>query len=220
MRADIHIHSVYSGDCKLAVADIIERCRTLEFGAMAVVDHNSFAGSVKALALNPKDIIVLPGMEITTSAGHVLAYNVTEAVEKGLSVEETIDRIHGLAGIAVAPHPYRIWSGLGKNEVVKGKFDAIEVVNARSMGGSNDKAHALAGILNLPETGGSDAHSSEHIGRAFTVFPDSCRSADDLVKSILKKDTTAEGSSRTGLGSIGYGLKCTSEWAGRGFRRL
>jgi len=220
MRADIHIHSVHSGDCKLAVTDIIKRCRTLGFGAVAVVDHNSFIGSEEALALDDRDIIVLPGMEITTAAGHVLAYHVTEAVEKDLSVEETIDRIHGLAGIAVAPHPYRIWSGLGRNEVVKGNFDAVEVMNARSLRGSNERAQALARSLDRPETGGSDAHSSDHIGKALTVFPDSCGSADDLVKAILKKQTTAEGSSRTALGSVGYGLKCISEWAGRGFRRL
>ena len=220
MRADIHIHSVHSGDGKLSVTDIMKRFRILGFGAVAVVDHNSFIGSEEALAIDNMDIIVLPGMEITTTAGHVLAYHVTEAVEKGLSVEDTIDMIHRLAGIAVAPHPFRIWSGIGGSEVSNGGFDAIEVVNGRSLKGSNRRALALARSLDRPEIGGSDAHSGDDIGKAFTVFPDGCQNQEDLVKAILSKQTAGKGSSRTAPGSIGYGLKCISEWARRGFRKL
>lgn len=220
MRADIHIHSIHSSDGKVSVGDVVKRCRMLGFGAVSIVDHNSFAGSVEALALENEDVIILPGMEITTAAGHVLAYHITEEVERGLSVEETIDRIHGLAGIAVAPHPFRIWSGLGRMEAIKGKFDAIEVMNARSMGGSNKRAQDLAISLDRSVTGGSDAHSLDQIGKSFTVFPEGCQNPGDLVKAIRNKRTTAEGSSRTAIGSMGYGLKCISEWARRGFRRL
>jgi predicted metal-dependent phosphoesterase TrpH len=220
MRADLHVHSVHSGDCELAVKDILDRCRSLGLGAVSVVDHNSLRGSVEAISADVKEVIVLFGMEITTSAGHVVAYHITEEIEKDLSVEETIDRIHGLGGIAVAPHPYRIWSGLGEREVVTRKFDAVEVVNARSLRSSNQRAKKLAVSLDRPETGGSDAHSLNQIGKAFTVLPDRCGSADDLVKAILKKQTTIGGSSRTVPSSFGYGLKCISAWAGRGFRRL
>ena len=220
MRADIHIHSVHSSDGRLAVSDIVERCRILGFGAVAVVDHNSFIGSEEALTIDSEDVIVLPGMEITTTAGHVLAYHITEAIERGLSVEETVDRIHGLAGIAVAPHPFRVWSGLGRDEVTNGRFDAIEVTNGRSLRGSNARSWDLARSLDRPVTGGSDAHTWDQIGKAYTVFPDGCRTSDDLVKAILDKQTVAEGSSRTASGSIGYGLKCISEWARRGFKRL
>ncbi|MDD1765373.1 MAG: PHP domain-containing protein [Methanomassiliicoccales archaeon] len=220
MKADLHLHSEYSRDCSLSVRDIVRRCGSLNVGAIAIVDHNSFMGSIEALALDIESPVVLAGMEITTDSGHVLAYHVTEAVEKGLSVEETIDRIHGLGGIAAAPHPRRTWSGLDSRDIIKGRFDAIEALNGRSLRSSNKNAERLAKSLGLSVIGGSDAHSLKGIGKALTVFPDHCQTAEDLAKAILRRQTTVEGSSRSVPGSIGYAMKCVSEWVERGFKRL
>lgn len=220
MKADLHLHSEYSGDCSLSVRDIVRRCSSLNIGAIAIVDHNSFMGSTEALALDIESPVVLAGIEITTDSGHVLAYHITEAVEKGLSIEETVDRIHGLGGIAAAPHPKRTWSGLDRKEIITGRFDAIEALNGRSLKGSNRNAEKLARSLGLSVIGGSDAHSLKRIGKALTVFPDHCQSAEDLAKAILRRQTTVEGSSRSVPSSIGYSIKCISEWAERGFKRL
>jgi hypothetical protein len=68
--------------------------------------------------------------------------------------------------------------------------------------------------------GGSDAHVTAHIGRAWTVFPDDCQNAEDMVKAIRTGATSAEGRGR-GIGqTIAYGTKSIARWAGRGFKRL
>lgn len=220
MRADLHIHSVHSGDCSLTVDEILGRSRELGLGAIAIMDHNSFRGAVEALSLDVEGVVVLPGMEITTSSGHVLAYNISEEVRKGLDVAETIDMIHGVGGIAVAPHPFRIWSGLGRACIQRARFDAVEAINGRSLGSSNRRASGLAESLGLPVTAGSDAHLLENVGKAQTVLPDGAFTAEDLVKSILRREAKVEGSSRSVAESLRYGSKCITEWARRGFRRI
>jgi len=220
MMADLHVHSIYSGDCNLKVEAILEKCRALSIRAVSIVDHNSLEGTNQALMIKQDDVIILPGIEITSIGGHVIAYNVREVIPRGKSVEETIDLIHDHGGVAVAPHPYRLWSGLGSKEIIGQKFDAIETINARSSSRSNSRAKKLLEIVNCGETGGSDAHSISHIGKGYTLFPDYCETADDLVREILNKRTRAEGASRKFSESFSYGAKCISEWIARGMRRL
>lgn len=219
MRADLHIHTVYSGDAEQTPAQVLEKAVSLGLGAVAIADHNSLSRSKEALDL-AEGMIVLPAMEVTSSAGHILAYNISHPIERGLSPEKTIEAIRDVGGIAVAPHPYRIWSGLGEGIVRANDFDALEAVNGRSLKGANSRASKLAQELNLPITGGSDAHSLDEIGKACTLFPDGCETPDDLVESILKGRTGIDGEGRPLGDSFSYGKKCITEWLGRGMRRL
>jgi len=219
MKADLHIHTVYSGDADQTTRQVLERVRDRGLGAVAIADHNSLGGTREALEIDP-DIIVLPAIEVTSSQGHILAYNVTKEVERDLSALETIVLIHENRGIAVAAHPYRLWSGLGGRVVREAGFDAIEARNGQSLEGGNRRAFDLARELGLPVTGGSDAHTQERIGKAFTVFPDDCRSADDLVRAILEGRTELGGSSRPLSSSFAYGRKCIGLWLHRGMKRL
>ncbi len=205
MKADLHVHSRHSPDGQQTVQDILERCQELGIGAVAITDHNSLQGGIDALALKKKGIIVLTGVEVSTADGHVLAYHVYEPIPRNKSVEETIDVIHGLGGLAVAPHPYRIWSGLGERKVRDAKFDAVEVLNARSLEIGNRKAVKLASEIDRPVTGGSDGHCRKDIGKAYTVFPDDCTDADEMVRAITNKMTKVEGESRRTIASLEYG---------------
>jgi len=216
MRADLHIHSDRSSDGRQSIKEIIRRSREIGLGAIAFTDHNN----MDCYPLRDDDIIVLPGMEITTADGHVLAYLITEPVPRGRGVEETIDLIHDQGGIAVAAHPYRWWSGLGEENVRGRRFDAVEALNSRSMRIGNRRAARLARNIGLPATGGSDAHVTDHVGRAVTMFPDDCQNAEDLVKAIRRGDISPDGRSR-GLGeSFAYGTRSIMKWMRRGFRRL
>ncbi|HUV24324.1 MAG TPA: PHP domain-containing protein [Methanomassiliicoccales archaeon] len=219
MRADLHIHSVYSGDAAQTPAQVLERAKAIGLGAVAIADHNSLEGSLESLEL-ADGIIVLRAMEVTSSEGHILAYNVSKEIEKDLSPAETIKRIREAGGLAVAPHTYRIWSGLGEKVVRENEFDALEVLNGRSLMSANKRAMRLADSLHLPVTGGSDAHSLDEIGKACTVFPDDCLTANDLIESIVGGRTEIRGEGRFLGESFSYGTKCIGEWLGRGMKRL
>lgn len=219
MRADLHVHTVYSGDAAQTPAQVLERAKKIGLGALAIADHNSLEGSLESLEL-AEDIIVLRAMEVTSKEGHILAYNISEEIERDLSVAETIERIRESGGIAVASHPYRIWSGLGEKAIKENHFDGLEVLNGRSLKSGNEKAERLANSQHLPVTGGSDAHSLDEIGKACTVFPDDCQTAEDLVDSIINGRTEIWGEGRPLGESFSYGTKCIGEWFGRGMRRL
>ena len=220
MRADLHVHSRHSGDNHQSVKGIIEACKHGSIRAVAIADHNSMAGSREAMRLAHENLIVIPAMEVTTEEGHVVAYNISEEVKRGLPVAEAIDRIRSQGGMAVAAHPYRMRTGLGEDVVRANRFDAIEGMNARSTSKGNAKAVELADSLGLPITGGSDAHHADSIGRGVTVIHVDCSDVDDVMRSIREHRTTVEGSSRGKKQSIAYATKVVGNWAGRGFKKI
>jgi len=218
MRADLHIHSNYSGDSSVSVKAILRRALDLGLGAVSIVDHNSLSawGEVRT----SQELIVVPGVEVTCKEGHVLAYGITDVIQRDMSLEATVAAIHEAGGIAVAAHPYRLWSGVGERAVREGSFDAVETLNGRSLAGGNRRASHLALSLKLPQIGGSDAHSIGTIGRAVTVLPDDCRNADDILQAVLSGSCAVEGSGRRIGESFSYGLSSIRDWILRGMKRL
>ncbi|MGD0818794.1 MAG: PHP domain-containing protein [Methanomassiliicoccales archaeon] len=219
MKIDMHVHTVYSGDSCNSVQDILESCQRVGLDGVVVLDHNSLRGAKEAVALK-SDILVIPGVEVSSAEGHILALNVQEEIPRDRTVEETIDLIHAQGGVAVAAHPYRVWSGLGKANVIGKPFDAIECQNGRSTKRGNRLAVELAEAMRKPRTGGSDSHEPESIGRAYTVFPDGYADVDAIMKALLSGKATTVGTHRTGSGTLRYGKKAIGEWICRGMKRM
>ncbi len=220
MRADLHVHSIHSEDNHLSVKEIIVTCRHLGIEAVAIADHNSLAGSEEARGLPHEGLVLVPAMELTTQEGHVVAYNISEEVERDLPVGEAIDRIHAQGGMAVAAHPFRRGTGLGQHVVRSNRFDALEGMNARSTSRGNARAVDLADSIGLPITGGSDAHNVTSIGRGVTVVPVDCADADELLRIIKEHHSSVEGMSRGRRQSVAYATKVVRDWAGRGFKKI
>ncbi len=65
----------------------------------------------------PNDFLVIPSVEISTADGHLLAINVTETIQAGLSVEETVERIIDAGGEPIVPHLFRLLSGIKKEKL-------------------------------------------------------------------------------------------------------
>jgi predicted metal-dependent phosphoesterase TrpH len=220
MRADLHIHTHHSGDNKQNLEEIFASVRRLSLDVIGIADHNTLKGGIEAKSQAPPGLIVIPAVEVTSEDGHILAYNVSEDVPRGLSVAETIDIVHRLGGIAVAAHPYRMWSGLGSKVILRNRFDALEAINGRNTMDGNRRAIALAERAHLPVTGGSDAHQPERIGEGLTIFPDDCLTVEDLIKAILDGRTHVEGTGRGTRETLRYGSRSISQWIGRGMKRL
>ncbi len=220
MKADLHIHTHHSGDNEQKLEDIFLMAKRLGLGAIGVTDHNTLRGGREAKEMAPPGIIVIPAVEVTSEEGHILAYNVAEDPPRGRSAAETIEIIHQLGGIAVAAHPYRMWSGLGAETVLRNRFDALEAINGRNTRGGNRKGIELAERAHLPVVAGSDAHRAEKIGDALTIFPDDCHNVEDLIEAILDGRTHVEGTGRGRGETLRYGSKSISQWVGRGMKRL
>ena len=218
MKADLHVHSIHSNDGKQTVEEILNECRIKGIGAVALTDHNEIGAWKDAEGV--EDIIIINGVEVTTSEGHILAYNISKAIPRDLPIDETVRLIHEAGGIAVAAHPYRWWSGIGGGRVEGMGFDAIEAINGRSLKSSNYRAMKLAKKLGLPITGGSDAHTSPSVGRTYTKIPDDCSSCEDIVSAILEGKTEVGGDHRTKVSSLKYVSLNILRWMNRGFKKM
>jgi hypothetical protein len=114
----------------------------------------------------------------------VLALNIQEPTPQGLSVDETVDRIHTLGGIAVACHPTSLFKG-SLGESISSKFDAVEVINASAFPFQHSVKHSqkIASRLGIAKVGGSDAHYGPEIGFAYTIV-NAESEVEEIVKSI------------------------------------
>ncbi|MCU0852621.1 MAG: CehA/McbA family metallohydrolase [Thermoplasmata archaeon] len=220
MKLDMHVHTGYSRDSSGSVKDILRACKSAGLDGLAVTDHNAIEGSLEAHSLAPSEgLIAVRGVEVSSKEGHILAFGVQEVLPRGMPAAETIDRIHALGGIAVAAHPLRHPSGVGRKVASTAKFDAIEVVNSASSPRTNRATGAIAEQRALPVTGGSDAHRIEELGRAYTVF-DGVETEDQAIDQIVKRLTKAGGRGRT----PGEGMKAAIEtlaiWVKGDFERM
>jgi len=136
-------------------------------------------------------------MEVTSAAGHILAFGISERVESGLPYDETLDRIRDQGGIAVIPHPFQksrhgVAAHITDEQLASA--DALEVYNSRLFTGrSNRQAEKFAIRNRIPMTAGSDAHISEMVGQAVTEVGADDRSAEAILNGIADGRTSVVG---------------------------
>ncbi len=220
MRLDLHIHSKYSRDAANgSPRDVLKRAKAEGLDGLAITDHNATEGSLEAASMASEfGLIVVAGVEVSTASGHVLAYGVEEPIPRGLSVEDTVRRVHELGGVAVAAHPKRFPSGIGLDIAMSGPFDGIETMNGGNPAGSNAAARRIAESRGLSQIGGSDAHKPHEISRSVTVI-DAAATGADVVDAIRKGMARSDGRSRTTREGIVYSCETLVEWVRGGFGR-
>ena len=182
IKIDLHVHTHYSRDSLITPEELVIYAKKAGLDGVAVTDHDRLDGALKIA--RETDFFIVPGMEISSSNGHIVALNVQEVIPKGLDADETVDRIHRAGGIAVACHPVTFYKGSLRKHV-SSKFDAVEVINASSFpfNYSVKNAQKIASRLGIPRVAGSDAHYSSEIGYAHTLV-DASLDVDDVMRSI------------------------------------
>jgi len=195
IRIDLHIHSCYSEDGKGTPREIIKRLRKLGLDGACITDHNTVKGSLEALKEKIDDFVIVPGVEISTLEGHILAIGVKEDIPRDMHVDETVDLILDASGVPVVPHLFRMMSGIKRKnlDLIVNKIGAIEVFNSCSLPKTNVKVAKVAKELDLGGTGGSDAHDPEYAGYGYTIIDNSDYSIDSVLSEIEKRKTWGEG---------------------------
>ena len=199
MKFDLHIHTRFSKTKRWGSASLIEPKQLLDkavqlgLDGLAVTDHDQIEGSLLVAELAPHwGLLAVPGIEVSSADGHILALGVTRMIPKGLSAADTIYRIHDQGGIAVAAHPLNFVVSLRRHHIICLPIDALETHNARSP--RNRKAVRLCTRLALGRTGGSDAHAITEIGAGITEIPGRCSTCNDLLIRIKNGKSLAYGS--------------------------
>lgn len=209
LKIDPHIHSVHS-DGKGTIEQILRVARLKGLDGVAITDHDSLNGYFEAVAFE-SGLLILPGFEVLTDAGHVLVLGLTQCPQRGVRVryERLIRRVRDLGGITILAHP-----AAGRFRLARWKAckpDAVEVLNALYPSSVYfvEMGSRIAGNLGLPEVGGSDAHCAESVGDAYTVVEVVSPEVDDVVDAIAAGNVMYGGGPstlhlrlRTGLGYL------------------
>jgi predicted metal-dependent phosphoesterase TrpH len=195
---ELHCHSALSYDGRDSVDLLLEQAAAVDLDALAVTDHDAIEASLEATRRAPEyGILGIPGLEVTSAAGHVLALGVEEQVPPELPFAETVERIRELGGVAVVPHPFqKSRSGVAANVDPEelADVDAIEVYNSRLLTGyANRRAERFAREHGLPMTAGSDAHISEMVGQAPTIVDAEEPTTEAVLAAIREGRTSFEG---------------------------
>ncbi len=222
VRLDLHVHSRHSPDSSLTLDSIAQRLAYAGLRGFALTDHNSIAGHAELAALRHDfpGYLFLPGVEVSTSQGHVLAYGVDEAPPAHRPAAETVEWIRDHGGESVLAHPFRRRHGVGRHLAESLSATGVEARNGRNSEVSNLRAEYLAAQRSLTSTGGGDVHALPDLGRAYTYFPDEVRSVDDALEALRKRSTSPGGRSLAWPGRTRLALSTGAQFLRRGFRSI
>lgn len=182
LNCDLHVHTNHSRDGESSVEEILLQAEMVGLDAIAITDHDTMDGAWYAAGIK-SPVLVIPGIEVSTAQGHLLALGGTGVIPPGLDVIETIRLAHVQGAVVILPHPFHIWRhavGLKVKSALEA-VDAIEVFNSRYIvGQANRKAARGARRVHKPAVGGSDAHHARFVGFGRTTID-----AELTVESIL-----------------------------------
>ncbi len=195
--ADLHTHTKYSGlsrvlflkipDSVTEPKDLVRAAEAKGLDVLCVTDHNSVRGGLAARR-HARTVEVVVGEEVLTSEGEVLGLFLDEKVPEGLPAAETVEAIHDLGGVAIAPHPFSAHCAALGDRVLSLDLDGVEVFNAFHRDRySNDLALDRCSGSGLALTGGSDAHAPMMVGDGVTTFDGT--TAEELREAIAARRT-------------------------------
>jgi len=197
-RMDLHVHSRHSRDARGSVLDIAWQARRAGLHGFAVTDHDTLQGHKEiGEAAQRTGLLIVPGVEVTTAEGHLIALGVRAPVPCGLGLAETLELLQAQDAVGVAAHPLRLFTGIGpsglRDRAHEGVLHAAEARNARERPLVQENTERLCRELGLAMTGGSDAHLVKETGRVWTRFDEPLATVEDVLDAVRAGRTVAEG---------------------------
>jgi len=213
VKADLHIHSIYSPDAINKPETILSVAADRGIDIIAITDHDTTAAWQPLAAIQHKyPVQVVFGQEIKVYhenriVGEILGLFLKQPVT-GRDTKTIIAEItaqHGLVSIA---HPFseRRHEFQAFTEIDNWTNLAVEARNGRTYNlRDNEMAENLAARLHTPITAGSDAHTPFEIGNVYVEFDG--KNIDDLKQAILHHQVQVGGHPSSVLFSIisGFG---------------
>ena len=209
VRLDPHVHSEGSYDAADPVELLLEQAAEIGLDAVVVTDHDIVRESLRAAELAPEyGLVGIPGVEVSTAHGHLLAIGVEEMPPQRAPLDETAAWVRDHGGVSIVPHPFqRSRHGVRKRALqacvadgdAPGQVDAVEVYNSWLFTGyKNRRARRFANRYGVPGVAGSDAHTVPLVGRAYTelAIPGADREsldADTVLGAIRDGATRVQG---------------------------
>jgi len=192
LYADLHIHTVYSSDFLIQPKALVDQLVAHSFiKVAAVTDHDSIRGcrATVELASAYPDILIIPGVEISTPYGDMVVLGTNELPPKPWTPDGIVEYAKKIGGVSIVAHPYREY---GMGDLARNyKVDAIEVLNGGSTSAANSRAKELAKSMGSPGTAGSDAHRMSELFSVCSKI-DASLDVDAVLEAIKKGSVSAQ----------------------------
>lgn len=194
LRFDLHCHSFFSHDGVAHPLEMVKTAKKRGLHGFVITDHDTSRcvdfflehELIRNDGLPVDDFLIIPGQEISTAAGHLLAIGVSLPNLKGILPDEAVKLVHAEGGLAIPAHPYDSFrSGICERWLNELPIDGLEVFNAATVFKKyNQQAFAYAQKRQLPMTAGSDAHHPQAIGCSYTILSPKEFTRASVVESI------------------------------------
>lgn len=203
LRVQLHMHTTYSRGTRIKYDSIIRPKEAVDVlsrrgvDVVAVTDHNTTRAYKKMKAsAKGKALIVINGIEISTTDGHLIGLGISEDIDhrlesRKINAFEACDLIKDLGGEVYCPHPFDVQkNGLGAKIL---EIDGIvEVFNPMNIFGfENELAKRVASKLGKPTAVGADAHSHGFLDTCLTCL-DSESDENSILKTLRNGEATFE----------------------------
>jgi len=180
IKLDLHIHTLEDPKDVLdySAHQLLERARTLGFGALAITLHDAVFDRPEVFAdAASMGILLIPAAEVRLRGADVIVLNVTAGEIAELKDFDDLRRLRARRRssiFTIAPHPfYVLGASIGERIVdLIDCFDAIELCHFhKGILNPNGRAIEVAKRFGKPLIATSDAHRLHDFGRHYTSIP-------------------------------------------------
>ena len=175
----------------------MDKAREVGLDGLVLTEHGILWPEEKLEPLrrraNEMGLVILSGQEITCidkgRRQDFLVFGVSQSLGYFPSPEKLIARVHDEGGVVLAAHPFKPsrfgtgYHGIGE-AMLDLDLDGVEFHHPDHDQAAREKVRAAAEEMNIPMTGGSDAHEIFDLGEFSTKFINPVNSIEDLVREI------------------------------------
>ena len=198
---DLHMHTSPASACASSPVDeMIEEAKRIGLDGICLTDHN--------YRWDPKDIqklrdkhqfLVLGGNEITTVQGDIVVFGLDEDIQGIIALKDLAEKVAAVDGFMIAAHPFRGFLAVSgdklgldvdraANRPMFSLVNGVETLNSKVTMDENRFCGQVAKALNLPATGGSDAHLAGEVGVYATKFSRVIKNEEELMAALRAGD--------------------------------
>lgn len=198
MIIDLHVHTRrYSGCSSIEADQLVDAAVSSGIHGLVLTEHGILWKPEKLQPLQEeaakRGILILAGQEITCmemgKRQDFLIFGLNESLGTRGLAKDLVNEAHDKGGLVIAAHPFKPsrlgvgYHGAG-DDIYHLGVDAIELLHPSHDNIAREKVKAAAHDLNIPVTGGSDAHEIYQLGKYATRFFDKVETMEDLIQVI------------------------------------
>lgn len=191
LKVDLHTHTSEDPQDRISynAHQLIDKAALKGFDALAITNHDFVLYNDELVQYaEKKDILLIPGMELTLSKKHVLLINPDFTMNpKGRSLAD-LEKIKKDTNLIIAPHPFfpQFKSLKSKFFHYLTSFDAVEYSHCYNrILNLNRKAVKEAEKKNLPLVGTSDCHFLWEFGTTYSLV-DAEKTIISIIEAVKK----------------------------------